>query len=195
MTPAPVTLSASDATVTAFHSGKTESRDSGNGSGSESGRGSGSGSGKTTLPSSASESISTATAAALALSVSTPRTEYALRQANHLVERICQDNGVEAPTFSFARNMANQQERVVEWSVAKHESCVRVADYLTRRAQIEQDYAQSLQKLNRIVIQSGDSDERYGGACCVCVWMTDVLVGSFHRSLYLIASHAEWDRW
>ena len=92
----------------------------------------------------------------------TPRTDFAIRQANHLVERICRDHGVEAPKFSFSKCLNGQEEQIANWSSSKHTSVLRLAEYLHKRGQIERDYALSIQKLNRHVVQTGDTDERLG---------------------------------
>jgi hypothetical protein len=92
----------------------------------------------------------------------TPKTDFAIRQANHLVERICRDNGVEAPKFSFSQCLIGQEDEIVNWSTSKHTSVLRLAEYLHKRGQIERDYSLSLQKLNRHIVQTGDTDERLG---------------------------------
>ena len=92
----------------------------------------------------------------------TPRTDFAIRQANHLVERICRDHGVEAPKFSFSKSLIGQEDQIVNWSSSKHTSMLRLAEYLHKRGQIERDYSIAIQKLNRHVVQTGDTDERLG---------------------------------
>lgn len=96
------------------------------------------------------------------LPVITPRTDFAIKQANHLVERICRDNGVEAPKFSFATSLNGQEDQISNMSTSKHTSVLRLAEYLHKRGQIERDYALGIQKLNRHVVQTGDTDERLG---------------------------------
>ena len=92
----------------------------------------------------------------------TPKTDFAMRQANHLVEKICRDNGVEAPKYSFSKCSAGQEDLIVSLSLSKHASVLRLAEYLHKRGQIERDYALAIQKLNRHLIQTGDTDERLG---------------------------------
>ena len=92
----------------------------------------------------------------------TPRTDFALRQANHLVEKICKDHGVEAPKYSFANCLSGQEDQLAILSGSKHTSVLRLAEYLHKRGQIERDYAISIQKLNRSIVQTGDTDERLG---------------------------------
>jgi hypothetical protein len=97
-----------------------------------------------------------------ALPAITPRTDFANRQANHLVERICRENGVEAPKLTFAKCLTGQEDQIMQWSHSKHTSVLRLAEYLHKRGQLERDYANSIQKLNRQIVQSGDTDERLG---------------------------------
>lgn len=92
----------------------------------------------------------------------TPRTDFAIRQANHLVERICRDHGVEAPKYTFAKCLTGQEDEVIAISSAKHLSVLRLAEYLHKRGQIERDYSTAIQKLNRHLVQTGDTDERLG---------------------------------
>lgn len=92
----------------------------------------------------------------------TPRTDFAIRQANNLVERICRENGVEAPKYSFAGCLSGQENQISSFSATKHTSVLRMAEYLHKRGQIERDYAVSIQKLNRSIVQTGDTDERLG---------------------------------
>lgn len=92
----------------------------------------------------------------------TPKTEFAMRQANHLVERICREHGVEAPNISFANCLQGQEDEIAHWSDGKHDSVLRLAEYMHKRGQIERDYSLSIQKLNRNIMQSEDTDERLG---------------------------------
>ena len=92
----------------------------------------------------------------------TPRTDFAIRQANNLVERICKDHGVEAPKYSFESCLSGQEDQISSVSATKHTSVLRLAEYLHKRGQIERDYAISIQKLNRSIVQTGDTDERLG---------------------------------
>ena len=83
-------------------------------------------------------------------SVITPKTEFSMRQANHLVERICREHGVEAPNISFANCLQGQEDQIAHWSVGKHDSILRLAEYMHKRGQIERDYSLSIQKLNLV---------------------------------------------
>lgn len=107
------------------------------------------------------EEIKTTTAT-LPVPLITPRTDFAIRQANHLVERICRDHGVEAKKYTFSKCLVGQEDEIAVMSTAKHLSVLRLAEYLHKRGQIERDYATSIQKLNRQLVQTGDTDERLG---------------------------------
>ncbi len=87
--------------------------------------------------------------------------DFSARQANHLVERICQTNGIEAPSYTFARCLSTNPHRALHWSTQKHECLVKLAEYLSKRAAVEQEYAQSLKKLNRQWMQYAEEDERF----------------------------------
>ena len=90
-----------------------------------------------------------------------PASDFSARQSAHLVERICQDHGIEAPRYTFARSLCANHDRALHWSSTKHESLLKLADYLSRRAGVEAEYAQALQKLNRQTIQYAEADERF----------------------------------
>ena len=79
----------------------------------------------------------------------TTKSDFASKQANRLVERICHDHGIEAPKYTFAASLTAHHGRAIEWSIERHESVLKLAEYLQKRATIEAEYAQALRALGR----------------------------------------------